>query len=234
MTNPVYVAIDTTDIERAAALAGAVGPHVGGLKLGLEFFGAHGPDGVRRLSARGLPVFLDLKLHDIPNTVAGAMRGLVRLKPSLTTLHGGGGKAMIEAAVGAAAEAAAEIGVARPRLLAVTVLTSTAESELAGLGVAGSMAEQVKRLAGLAQEAGADGVVASPHEIEPLRRQCGPGFLLVIPGIRPAWAAANDQKRVMTPAEAKALGADILVIGRPITAAADPCAAAQRIVQELE
>jgi len=231
--NPVFCALDTTDIAAARQLAGQLVGLVGGLKLGLEFFTAHGPDGVRAVAGVGVPLFLDLKLHDIPNTVAGAMRAAVRLAPAMTTLHAGGGAEMMRAAVDAAAEAAAAAGVKRPAVLAVTVLTSMGQAELPSIGVGGSVLDQVKRLAGLAQEAGVDGVVCSPLEVAPLRAQLGPDFLLVIPGIRPSWAAANDQKRVMGPAEAMAAGASHLVIGRPITAAADPAAAARRIQAEL-
>lgn len=232
--NPVYCALDTTDVDAAVALANRLDGLVGGLKLGLEFFSANGPAGVRQVAASGLPLFLDLKFHDIPNTVAGAVKGAVRLGPAMTTLHAGGGSEMMRAAVEAADEAAAKFAVARPQILAVTVLTSISQSDLAETGVDGSVMDQVKRLAALAQSAGVDGVVCSPQEVEALRCQCGPDFKLVIPGIRPVWAAANDQKRVLTPVEALAKGADWLVIGRPITAAADPADAARRIIDELE
>lgn len=231
--NPVYCALDTTDPQAALALSRRLAGLVGGLKLGLEFFSANGPEGVRAVVEGGLPLFLDLKFHDIPNTVAGAVKGAVRLGPAMTTLHASGGHAMMAAAVDAAGEAAVKWGVARPQLLAVTVLTSMSQGDLAQAGVDGPLLDQVKRLAALAQEAGVDGVVCSPHEVDALRDQCGPGFHLVIPGIRPAWAAANDQKRVLTPSEAMAKGADWLVIGRPITAAADPAEAARRIQDEL-
>jgi orotidine-5'-phosphate decarboxylase len=231
--NPVFCALDITDADAALAMAGRLAGLVGGLKLGLEFFVANGPQGVRAVAAAGLPLFLDLKLHDIPNTVAGAVRAAVRLAPAMTTLHAAGGVEMMKAAVDAAGDAAGQFGVARPALLAVTVLTSMSQAELPSIGVAGAVLDQVKRLAGLARQAGVDGVVCSPHEVEALRAELGSGFLLVIPGIRPAWAAANDQKRFLGPAEAIAKGADRLVIGRPITAAADPGAAARRIRDEL-
>ncbi|HIJ62615.1 MAG TPA: orotidine-5'-phosphate decarboxylase [Rhodospirillaceae bacterium] len=227
--NPVFCALDCTGAETALSLAGQLRSAVGGLKLGLEFFTANGPAGLRAVAAAGLPLFLDLKFHDIPNTVAGAIRGILPLAPAMTTLHASGGLEMMRAAVAAAAEA----GPTRPLLLAVTVLTSLGEDELASLGVPGRIADQVKRLAGLAQQAGVDGLVCSPHEVAALRALCGPAMKLVVPGIRPAWAAANDQKRILTPAEAMAAGADILVIGRPITQATDPAAAARRIAQEL-
>lgn len=231
--SPVFCALDTTEVEAARRLAGQLGPHVGGIKLGLEFFCANGPSGVAEVSSAGLPLFLDLKLHDIPNTVAGAMRAVCRLRPRLTTIHAGGGLAMMRAAAGAAAEASAALGVPRPLVVAVTVLTSFDQPELEGVGVAAPVADQVRRLAALAQQAGADGVVCSPHEVAALRRLCGPDFTLVVPGIRPAGAASDDQKRVLTPAEALGAGADILVIGRPITGASDPAAAARAIAAEL-
>ncbi len=232
--NPIYCALDTTDAQAALALARQLTGLVGGLKLGLEFFSANGPTGVRTVAAAGLPLFLDLKFHDIPNTVAGAMRGVVALAPAMTTVHASGGGEMMRAAVQSAGEAAVRAGVRRPDILAVTVLTSTGQAELPAVGVGGTVLDQVKRLAALAQGAGVDGIVCSPHEVEELRRLCGPGIKLVIPGIRPTWAAANDQKRVLGPAEAVAKGADILVIGRPITAAAEPAQAARRILDELE
>lgn len=232
-TNPVFCALDTTDVAAARTLACDLRGLVGGLKLGLEFFVANGPAGITTVAGGGVPLFLDLKLHDIPNTVAGAMRAAVAMAPAMTTVHAVGGFEMMKAAVEAAGEAAAKQGVARPAILAVTVLTSMGQAELPAIGVAGSVDDQVRRLAGLAQSAGVDGVVCSAHEVESLRAQCGPDLKLVIPGIRPAWSAANDQKRILTPAEAIARGADILVIGRPITAADDPAEAARRIQDEL-
>ncbi len=231
--NPVFCALDTTDTGAASGMAAAVRGHVGGVKLGLEFFCANGPAGIAAVASAGLPVFLDLKLHDIPNTVAGAMRAVCRLRPAMTTIHAGGGFAMMQAAVKAAAEGAEAAGVPRPLVLAVTVLTSLDQAELQGMGVGASMLEQVRRLAVLAQHAGVDGVVCSPHEVAELRAMCGPDFRLVVPGIRPAGASVDDQKRVLTPAQAVAAGADYLVIGRPITAAADPAGAARAIAAEL-
>ncbi|HXP98381.1 MAG TPA: orotidine-5'-phosphate decarboxylase [Telmatospirillum sp.] len=231
--NPVFCALDTTDPQVALALSRRLAGLVGGIKLGLEFFSANGPEGVRAVAEGGLPLFLDLKFHDIPNTVAGAVRAAVRLGPAFTTLHASGGREMMAAAVDAAQEASVKWSVARPRLLAVTVLTSMSEGDLTDGGVGGTLLDHVKRLAAMAQDAGVDGVVCSPHEVDVLRTQCGGDFQLVIPGIRPAWAVANDQKRVLTPAEAMAKGADWLVIGRPITAAADPAEAARRIQGEL-
>ncbi len=230
--NRVFVALDTPDVERAAGLVEALRGEVGGIKIGNELFTAQGPDGVRAV-AGGERLFLDLKFHDIPNTVAGAVRSATRLRPFCLTLHAAGGRAMMQAAAAAAREAAEELEVARPRLLGVTVLTSLDRDDLEAVGQPGSTADQVRRLAGLAQEAGLDGVVCSPREIEILRADRGVDFILLVPGIRPAWAASGDQKRVTTPGDAIAAGADFLVIGRPITAQADPRAAARRIAEEL-
>lgn len=232
--SPVFCAIDTPTTGAALSLASRLTGLVGGLKLGLEFFLANGPDGYRALAAHSLPIFLDLKLHDIPNTVAGAVRSVTPLKPAFVTVHASGGPAMMKAAAEAARETADRLGAPRPRLLGVTVMTSLDSDDLDAVGQDADMAAQVDRLAALSQESGLDGVVCSPHEIERLRRRCGRDFVLMVPGIRPRWAAANDQKRVLTPSEAMALGADHLVIGRPITAATDPAEAARRIADELE
>ena len=228
VTNPIFVAIDTPDPARARALVAAAGPHVGGIKLGLEFFCRLGPDGVRQVIG-GRPLFLDLKLHDIPNTVAGAIRAVASLEPYLLTVHAAGGTAMMRAAAEAAAEAAGR----RIRLLGVTVLTSLDEADLAATGQRGPASEQAQRLAALAQESGLDGVVCSALEVALLRRQCGPDFLIAVPGIRPRGVDKGDQKRVMTPAEAIWAGASYIVIGRPITAAADPEGAARGIADSL-
>ncbi|MCX8100343.1 MAG: orotidine-5'-phosphate decarboxylase [Geminicoccaceae bacterium] len=225
---PVLAAIDRPDLEGALALARGLVGAVGGLKLGLELFVAEGPAAVRALAATGLPIFLDLKLHDIPNTVAGAVRAAAGLGATLLTVHAAGGRAMLEAAVQAARAAAV-----RPRLLAVTVLTSLDAGDLEATGVAVAPLEQAVRLARLAREAGLDGVVCSPQEIAAVRAALGREPLVVVPGIRPAGGPAGDQKRVATPAEALARGADLLVIGRPITAAPDPRAAALAIAREL-
>jgi orotidine-5'-phosphate decarboxylase len=225
----LIVALDTPDPARAAAWARALAPKAGLVKVGLELFVAHGPRAVADVAAAGAPVFLDLKLHDIPNTVAGAVRSANALGAAMLTVHAAGGTAMIAAA----REAAEAAGGARPMILAVTVLTSLGAADLAAAGVAGGTAQQVLRLARLAIEAGADGLVCSPLEVAPLRAALGPGVRLVVPGIRPAGSDAGDQKRVMTPREAVEAGADWLVIGRPITGAADPAAAARAIAATL-
>jgi orotidine-5'-phosphate decarboxylase len=226
--NPIFVALDVRSVERALALAAAVKPYVGGLKVGLEFINACGPEGVRKIVASGLPVFADVKLHDIPNTVAAAMRALAPLAPALINVHASGGSAMMRAAAKAAAEFTP-----RPKVLAVTVLTSLEAADLEALGVSCTPIEQVLRLARLAQDAGLDGVVCSPQEISEVRSACGPDFLIVTPGVRPAGATLGDQRRVMAPGEALVAGANFLVIGRPITAEADPAAAAKTIFEGL-
>jgi orotidine-5'-phosphate decarboxylase len=227
--NRIFCALDTVDLDGAEKLAQALVGTVGGIKLGKEFFTAHGPAGAARVCGSGLPLFLDLKFHDIPNTVAGAVCAALALKPAILTVHAAGGAAMLRAAVGAAAAA----GAARPLIVAVTVLTSLDDDDLAAIGVPAGAAAQVARLARLAQDCGLDGVVCSPVEITEVRARCGSDFKLVVPGIRPAGAASGDQKRVMTPEEAVGLGADYLVIGRPITGADDPAAAARTIAAAL-
>lgn len=227
--NPVFCALDTTDLGRAEKLARSLKGSVGGAKIGMEFFNAHGPQGYRAVAAAGLPIFLDLKLHDIPNTVAGGIRAILPLKPAIVNVHAAGGAAMMRAA----ADAARETGSDRPLVIGVTMLTSLDASDLADTGVSGTPGDHVRRLAGLAASSGLDGVVCSAHEIEVLRRDLGKDFKLVVPGIRPAGSDIADQKRIMTPVEALALGADILVIGRPITGAGDPRAAAEEIGRSL-
>jgi orotidine-5'-phosphate decarboxylase len=224
MTSPVYVALDMTELDRAKALAARIRTQVGGLKLGLEFFAANGPDGVRDMAALGLPIFLDLKLHDIPNTVAKAVHALAPLEPAILTVHAAGGRAMMEDA-----KAAAPSGT---RVVAVTVLTSLDEADLAATGLAGAAHDQVVRLTRLAREAGLDGVVCSGSEVAAARQAWPDGFF-VVPGVRPADAAAGDQKRVVTPRQALDAGASILVIGRPITQAEAPDLAARAIAATL-
>ncbi len=224
MSNPVFVAVDTPGLADARALVRRVAPHVGGVKLGLEFFCANGPGGVADIASFGLPVFLDLKLHDIPNTVAGAMRSLGGLAPAIITVHAGGGHAMLAAARAAAPDAT--------RVVAVTVLTSLDDDDLAAAGVAGGAAAQVLRLAGVVRAAGLDGVVASPHETAAVRAAWAEA-IIIVPGVRPVGSDIGDQKRVMTPRQALAAGASLLVIGRPITGASDPAAAAAAIARDL-
>jgi len=219
----IFVALDTGDRERVLDLARRLEGRVGGFKVGLEAFVALGPSIVREIAALGLPVFLDLKLHDIPNTVAGAAAAASRLGASFLTVHALGGVEMIRRAVDAFPDAC---------ILAVTILTSHDEESLRRLGIAGPSSEAVARLAGIAREAGAGGLVCSPLEIAEARR-AHPAGVLVVPGIRPAGSAQNDQARVATPAAAVRAGASRLVIGRPITVAPDPAAAAEEIAREI-
>jgi orotidine-5'-phosphate decarboxylase len=225
--NPIICAIDTTDIAQAKKLVAAVRPHVGAVKLGLEFFVAHGAAGVREV-AGDAPLFLDLKFHDIPNTVAGAVRSTEGINCFLLTLHAAGGAAMLRAAK----EAALTLS-SKPQVVAVTLLTSLDAQDVADIGVVDGIPAQVKRLAELTHQSGVDGVVCSPHEIEILRKHLPADFVLVVPGIRPAGSASGDQKRTMTPKEAVAAGATYVVIGRPITESADPARAAADILASL-
>ncbi|MEH3037504.1 MAG: orotidine-5'-phosphate decarboxylase [Sphingomonas adhaesiva] len=220
MPNRIFVALDTPDLARAHALATRVRHHIGGLKLGLEFFCANGPAGVRTMEEIGLPVFLDLKLHDIPNTVAKAVQSLAPLKPAVLTVHAAGGRAMLEDAKAAAHP--------ETKVVAVTMLTSLDEDDLRATGVGGSAHDHVLRLADLARAAGLDGIVCSGAEVKEARRAWRDGYF-VVPGVRPADGHAGDQKRVVTPRQALDDGASILVIGRPITQAEDPDAAARAI-----
>jgi orotidine-5'-phosphate decarboxylase len=226
------VALDLPNEHEALKLVDSLGLTCQWFKVGMELYYASGNSIVNQLRDRGFSVFLDLKLHDIPNTVAGAVRSATQAGASLLTIHASGGTAMMQAA----AEAASAPG--SPRLLAVTVLTSMDANELAGIGITASPAEQVLRLAKLAQASGIDGMVCSPEEVDLLRKQTGPDTLLVIPGIRPAGSAVpgvfgDDQKRIATPAQAIAHGASMLVVGRPITRAQDPAAVARAILLEI-
>jgi orotidine-5'-phosphate decarboxylase len=222
---PVFVAVDSPDLDAAQAIASAVRGEAGGIKLGLEFFTAQGPAGVANIAALGLPIFLDLKLHDIPNTVAKAVSALAPLEPAVMTVHAAGGEAMMSAAKAAAPAGAKVVG--------VTVLTSLDQGDLAAAGVSGSPADQVLRLAELARKSGLDGIVCSGAEVAAARDAWPEGFF-VVPGVRPEGGELGDQKRVVTPAQALADGASILVIGRPITAAADPAAAIRGISDSLK
>ena len=222
--NPIFVAIDTSDVHRAAALARDMRGLVGGVKLGLEFFCANGEEGVLRIAEGELPIFLDLKLHDIPNTVGKAVEAIAHLEPAILTVHAAGGRAMM-----AAAKAAAPAGT---KVVGVTVLTSLDEGDLSAMGIAGSPADQVARLTDLAREAGIDGIVCSGEEVQAARAAWPEGFF-VVPGVRPAGADVADQKRVVTPREAIDDGASVLVIGRPITAANNPAQAIREIAASL-
>ena len=221
---PVFVAIDTQDVHHAAAIARDVRGVAAGVKLGLEFFCANGIDGVLRIAEHEMQVFLDLKLHDIPNTVAKAVQALACVEPAILTVHAAGGREMMAAAKAAAPPATKVVG--------VTVLTSLDQSDLASTGVGGSPADQVSRLAQLAREAGLDGIVCSGAEVAQAR-ELWPGGFFVVPGVRPPGTDVGDQKRVVTPSQALADGASVLVIGRPITGAADPARAMMDIAASL-
>ena len=222
---PIFVAIDTPDLGRAREIAEAVRTHAGGLKLGLEFFAANGPEGVRQIAALGLPIFLDLKLHDIPNTVAKAVEALAPLRPAILTVHAAGGHEMLRAAKTAAP--------AETKVVAVTLLTSLDAGDLSDLGIGRSPADQVVHFAWIARDSGVDGIVCSGAEVRRARDAWPDGFF-VVPGIRPAGAEVADQKRVVTPSGALRDGASVLVIGRPITGAADPKQAIVDIASGLD
>ena len=228
--NPIYLALDLPHLDAAETLARKVKGHVGGLKLGLEFFCAHGAHGVHEIAKIGLPIFLDLKLHDIPNTVAAAMQAIHMLQPAIVTVHAAGGRAMMEDAKAAAGE--------HTKVVAVTVLTSLDTGDLAATGVGGDPQTQALRLADLAHQAGLDGIVCSGHEVGAVHRQWKDGYF-VVPGLRladplaPNHIKAGDQKRIMTPREARDAGASVLVIGRPISRSQDPVAAARAIEATL-
>jgi orotidine-5'-phosphate decarboxylase len=225
--NPICLALDTPDVARAKDLARRLKPHVGYLKIGMEFFYAHGAVGYEKVASEGIPVFLDLKLHDIPNTVEQGLRALLLLKPApaMINVHAQGGTAMLQAARRAVPPST--------KLIAVTVLTSLSDEDCAATGHHLDTTALVERLAGLARRAGLDGIVCSPLDLPQLRRALPRDFLTVVPGIRPEGSGAQDQKRISTPQQAIAAGADILVIGRAITAASDPCLAAREILAGL-
>ena len=229
LSKKIFVALDTTNLDFALNLSKNLVGLVGGVKIGKEFFTALGPDGVRAVASIGMPVFLDLKFHDIPATVAGAISAALLLEPFMINVHAAGGAEMMSAAVNAVNNHAK-----RPLILAVTVLTSLSDKDLSSIGVGASSEKQVLQLAQLAKNQGIDGVVCSAHEVNSLRKAFGNEILLVVPGVRPTWASADDQKRIVTPADAIAFGADYLVIGRPITESVNPVEAVKRIADEME
>lgn len=240
--NPILVALDVESAARAISLADTLRGSVGGFKIGKQLFTAAGPSVVRELTSRGDRVFLDLKFHDIPNTVAGAVQAAVATGAWMVNVHASGGSAMMEAAAAAARTTAETLGLARPLVIAVTVLTSMDNEALAEIGVARPMLDQVVHLATLAQASGLDGVVASPQEVRAIRSACGSDFQIVTPGIRPLRQGSgqaageqgkDDQARTLTPAQAIAAGSSYLVIGRPITAAPNPREAAEQIAASL-
>ncbi len=230
----IFCALDTTDTEIAVALAQSVKASVGGIKLGLEFFCAKGAPGFQAVADTGVPIFLDLKFHDIPNTVAGAIRAVAPLGPKILTIHTQGGPEMMRRAAETAAEEADKHGHEKPWVVGVTILTSLDGTDLQAIGVQDSVEDQVARLAALAMNNGLDGMVCSPREITLARKATHENFKLIVPGIRPAGTDVGDQKRVLTPSDAVEAGADVLVIGRPITLADNPAAAAQAIADSLK
>lgn len=235
LSDKIIVALDVPTREEALAIVEELGAQVGAYKIGMQLYNACGPEILKAVEARNGKVFLDLKFHDIPNTVASAARVAANLDVFMFNVHASGGSAMMKAAVTALTEEAAKNGKKRPLLIAVTVLTSMSEEELQDeVGVNRSMEEQVASLARLTKDSGLDGVVASPREIKIIREACGDNFLIVTPGIRPADAAADDQKRIKTPKDAVEDGADYLVIGRPITKAENRSAAVEAIVADME
>ena len=241
----ILVAIDTANIDLAKELSDKLQGFVGGIKLGLEFFNTNGHNGVRQVIHDGLestprgqachnqPLFLDLKFHDIPNTVAAAVKSIMPLNPKIINVHISGGSAMMKAALDAASFAAESLGITRPMVIGVSVLTSMDNNDLKAVGQIGTTTEQVVRLAKLAKKNDLDGIVCSAREITAIRQVCGNDFKLIVPGIRPHGSNIGDQKRIMTPSDAVNAGADYLVIGRPITAAANPIDAIKMIIDDL-
>jgi len=233
--NPLIIALDVNAIEEASVLADKLSPYAGAFKVGMQLYNSEGPEAIRILKEKNTAIFIDLKLHDIPNTVAGAARVLTRHGVSILNVHAAGGKKMMREAVKAARDEADKKGIDRPLIVAVTVLTSIDQEVFNNeVGINGSIKERVVLWAKMAREAGLDGVVASPHEIAAIRKACGNDFVIITPGVRPAGVAANDQKRVMTPGEAIRQGATYLVVGRPVTGSPDPAQAARAILEEIE
>jgi len=229
----LFCSLDWVGPERVLDVATRLKGEVGGVKLGAEYILINRMEAFEAFHALGLPVMLDLKLNDLPKAVSNTIRRAAAVKPFAVTVHASGGAAMMRAAAAAAQAAAQAGGFRRPKLLAVTVLTSMDETELQATGVAGSMRDQILRTAALAHACGLDGVWTSAHELSALRAEFGSDFLLVVPAIRPVWSASDDQKQIMTPGDAMRGGADYLVVGRPITQASDPAAAARRIFEEM-
>ena len=232
--NKIIIALDVDSLERARDLVDLLHSATGAFKIGKQLFTRYGPQAISMVHDAGGAVFLDLKFHDIPNTVARASAEVVRHGVMMFNMHAMGGFEMMQQTVAAVRRMAENLGVRRPLVLAVTVLTSLAESDLAAVGIAAGIKEQVRRLAQLAQSAGVDGVVASPQEIEVVKTACGSEFLVVTPGVRPKAAGADDQKRILSPGEAIRKGADYIVVGRPVIEAPDPLAAVQEIIKEIE
>lgn len=231
----LIVALDVDTMAEAENLVAQLQDFVGVFKVGMQLYNSEGPEVLRRLHSLGGRIFLDLKLHDIPNTVGQAGAVLTRHRVFMYNVHTAGGREMMQRAVEATVREAADLSIPRPLVIGVTVLTSISQDILENeIGINREIKGQVVKWALLAKEAGLNGVVASPKEITAIREACGQDFVIITPGVRPAWAAANDQKRVMTPGEAIKAGASYLVVGRPITAAADPAEAAKRILEEME
>ncbi len=231
----IILALDVDGEAAAMDMVDTLKDHVGLFKIGMQLYNSVGPEIVQRITDHGGRVFLDLKFHDIPNTVGAVSRVVTEKGCWMFNVHCAGGRAMMTAAARASSEEAARRGINRPVILGVTVLTSLSQAELnQEIGIAGRVDDTVVKWAEMAQESGLDGVVASPREVSAIREACGAGFLIVTPGVRPLWADVGDQKRVTTPRAAIDLGADYLVIGRPITAAANPLEATQKIIAELE
>ena len=228
--NPIFYAIDADLPETQIS---ALAQHVGGFKIGMTYFYAHGHQGYRSIAKYNVPIFLDLKLHDIPHSVATAVYSICSLNPAIINVHAGGGVRMMQAALRASQQFEQDTGQEKPLLVAVTILTSLQQNELHDIGITGSLHDQVIRLAKLAQEAGMSGVVCSAHEVEILRKECGSEFTLITPGIRLLNTAMHDQKRVMTPQAALNVGADILVIGRSITENDNPAGIVQDILKTM-
>ena len=232
--NKIIIALDVDSLESAQELVALLRSSAGAFKIGKQLFTRYGPQAIAMVHDAGGAVFLDLKFHDIPNTVARASAEVVRHGVLMFNMHAMGGYEMMQQSVAAVRKMAENLGVRRPLVLAVTVLTSLAQSDLAAVGITAGMDDQVRRLAKLAKSAGADGVVASPQEIEIIKTACGPEFLVVTPGVRPKAAQGDDQKRVLTPGEAIRKGADYIVVGRPVTEAPDPLVAVKEIIKEIE